>query len=57
MFNIGDLVVANCDAAGNGDFCIEEGHLYEVRKIWAAGDQEYLTVLLPGSAVLGEFYN
>lgn len=56
MFNVGDLVVANCDAAGNGDLRIQEGHLYQVHKIWAAGGHEYLTVSLPDSNVTCEFY-
>lgn len=57
MFNVGDLVVANCDAAGNGDLSIEKDHLYQVRKIWAAGGHEYLTVSLPDGAVTCEFYS
>lgn len=56
MFQIGDLVVANCDAAGNGDLRIQKDHLYQVHKIWAAGGYEYLTVSLPDSSVTCEFY-
>lgn len=56
MFNVGDLVVANGDAAGNGDLRIEEGHLYQVHKVWAAGGLEYLTVSHPDSNITCEFY-